>query len=335
MVYLKENSPENSIVNTWWPPGHFIKAMANRRVTFDGASINKPQAYWIANMYLSQSEDEAIGYARMLNNSGNQAVEYFQNELEMPLSTADFLLKQIVGVDELKARVLLSRVLTNKKHIENIIALTHSRPDPSYIMIYNEFVENNPQLAFIGRWNFKQIEKINANPELMAQVPDANSDEYIDFLWDLNGGQIKYSGILPLISKKDNLLSFQDNVAIDTNSMTCIIGSKKYGSGIPRSMFYLDGNQVIEKKFPNATLSYSVILDQSGPKETVALMNQDLANSLLMRLYFFDGAGFKYIKPFHKTSDLTRRTEIMTFEINWEKYYRDFIERVIEIRKNN
>ena len=39
------DNPENSIITTWWPPGHFIKSMAQRRVTFDGATINFPQAY--------------------------------------------------------------------------------------------------------------------------------------------------------------------------------------------------------------------------------------------------------------------------------------------------
>ena len=41
---IKNETPENSVINTWWSPGHFIKAMSNRRVTFDGATINFPQS---------------------------------------------------------------------------------------------------------------------------------------------------------------------------------------------------------------------------------------------------------------------------------------------------
>ena len=32
MGMIKNNTEEDSIINTWWPPGHFIKAIANRRV---------------------------------------------------------------------------------------------------------------------------------------------------------------------------------------------------------------------------------------------------------------------------------------------------------------
>ncbi|MBZ0165703.1 MAG: dolichyl-diphosphooligosaccharide--protein glycosyltransferase subunit STT3, partial [Candidatus Omnitrophica bacterium] len=46
LVDIAEGTPQNSIINSWWPPGHFIKATARRRVTFDGATINFPQAYW-------------------------------------------------------------------------------------------------------------------------------------------------------------------------------------------------------------------------------------------------------------------------------------------------
>ena len=51
LLKVQEISPEESIINAWWPPGHFIKAIAHRRVTFDGATINFPQAYWMANVF--------------------------------------------------------------------------------------------------------------------------------------------------------------------------------------------------------------------------------------------------------------------------------------------
>ena len=47
MQEIERRTPQNSIINAWWPPGHFIKATGKRRVTFDGATINHPQAYWL------------------------------------------------------------------------------------------------------------------------------------------------------------------------------------------------------------------------------------------------------------------------------------------------
>ena len=41
LTKIKTDSPADSIVNTWWAPGHFIKAIAHRSVPFDGASMTK------------------------------------------------------------------------------------------------------------------------------------------------------------------------------------------------------------------------------------------------------------------------------------------------------
>ena len=46
-------------------------------------------------------------------------------------------------------------------------------------------------------------------------------------------------------------------------------------------------------------------------------MDPRLAKSLLIRLYFFDGAGLKIFKPILHESDLPGRTEISLFEVDW------------------
>ncbi|MFT5388137.1 MAG: hypothetical protein ACI9F2_000098 [Lysobacterales bacterium] len=334
LTHIKNNTPTDSIINTWWSPGHFIKAIAQRRVTFDGASINYPQAYWMSNIYLSPSENEALGYLRMLNNSANQAADYLHEEIGMPVSTAVYVIKQIVKVDELQARVILSKVIKDRNIINTLITMTHTKPPPTYLMIYNEFVEKNVQLGFIGRWNFKKIEEINKNPELLAQVPNRNSKKYVDFLWEMSGGQIKYSGPLAQISKIKNNLIFEENVQVDLVSMHCLISSNTYGKGTPQSIFFEKDNKVIEKKLVGANLNYSVMLSRDNTKYTVTLLDTALAKSTMMQLYLYKGAGFKYIKPFYETSDLTQRTEIQIYKVDWDAYYTDFVNRIKQIQRN-
>ncbi len=317
LLNIDKNTPPNSIINTWWPPGHFIKAIAHRRVTFDGASINYPQAYWISNFFLSQTEEEALGILRMLNNSANQATEYLHEELGLPLSTSILILKKIIQHDKTTARVLLNQILKKKEYIDPLLKLTHATPPPSYCLVYKEFVENNLQLKFIGGWNFKEIEAINKNPERLAAVPKRNSQEYIDFLWNLAGGPYKYSGPLAQINRKENTLLFKNNITVDLDKMACKIDSPKYGQGIPTSLFYLKDNTIIEKKLPNATLAYSVILYQKNNTYHTVLADQPLANSLLMKLYFFQGKSLKHFKLFSNESDLTKRTKILVFKVNW------------------
>ena len=102
--------------------------------------------------------------------------------------------------------------------------------------------------------------------------------------------------------------------------MNVEIDSKKFGKGIPYSIFYLKDGLVTEKKFSDATLRYSAVLSKKDGTYTCILADRQLAGSLLFHLYYFEGKGLQYIKPFLKESDMTKRTQIYGFEVDWEKY---------------
>jgi len=318
---IKQKTPPDSIVNTWWPPGHFIKAMADRRVTFDGATINKPQAYWLANVFLATDEQKALGILRMLNDSANLATEYLQ-EIGIPLSKAVHLLKDITPLNEAKAKAKIGSFLTPQQ-TDHLLSLTHKPPPPSYLLIYNEFVESNIQLSFVGNWNFEESERLNRDPQFIAKLPSKNSPEYISFLWKMAGGRPRYSEPLNLLGQHQNILLFAENVQIDLNDMICKINSPKFGVGTPLSIFYEKDGRMAEKVFPGANLPYSVLYSDHDGAPQCILMDRNIAKSLLMQLYYFDGKGLRYLRPVVKETDLTRRTQIDVYEVDWEKFRQD------------
>ena len=324
LLQIKEKTPKNSIITTWWPPGHFIKSIAERSVTFDGATINVPQAYWVSNIFLSQNETQALGLIRMLNNSGNKASDFLVKERGFKLSTSIALLKLITGLPPIKAAIALSTVFNDANSINQLLELTHKTPPPSYILIYNEFVENNLQLKFIGKWNFAELEKINKDPELIKKVPNRNSDQYVQFLWELVGGAYKYSGILNQVDANHSRVIFDENITINLKTKECDIRSNTYGKGTPLSIIYLENNELKEKLIKNPTLSYSVLLLKSRDDTyNCILLDRPLAKSLLVHLYFFEGKGLKYFKPFIKETDLTGRTKISVYEVDWRRYSKE------------
>jgi len=318
LLYIHRHTPPDSIINTWWPPGHFIKAIAQRRVTFDGATINKPQAFWLAQVFLSDTEQKALGLLRMLNGSANDATDYLL-ELGTPLSETVPLLKQITAVDRDTARILLKDRLPPDEQ-EHLLGLTHAQPPPSYLMITNDLIQSHILISFAGRWDIRKAELINQDKALLKKIPRYASKDYISFLWDMAGGYPRYSGILSPVAQDGEKVLFTDNVICHLAQKECVVNSPTYGKGIPRFIHYVENGDIVEKEIPQGTLNYSVLLIHSPGGLQCALMDNYLARSLLMRLYFFPEAHFKYIEEFHRTQDLTGRTQIYTFEINWEKY---------------
>ena len=105
--------------------------------------------------------------------------------------------------------------------------------------------------------------------------------------------------------------------------MTCTINSKTFGKGIPQSIFYIQDNKYIEKNLPGGNLSFCVVFIKGESNNQAILLDRQLANSMLIRLYFFNGVGLKYFKPLVSESDMTKRTVIKAFEVDWKKFNED------------
>ena len=321
LAKLREETPQNSVIDTWWSPGHFVKAVARRRVSFDGATIRGDIAYWLNRAYLSQTEQEALGILRMLNTSSNNAAQFLQGR-GWPLSRAVPFLQQALQLDRNQARALYSSTMTTQE-ANTLLSMTHGIPPPSYMLIYNEIVDGNVLLGYIGKWDFKKIEALNSNPEALKQIPSKGSKNYMDFLWGLVGGPFRQGTPQAPIGQNSTKLLYPDGITIDTADMSVQIDSRQYGHGIPESIFYSDGNTIQEKKQENATLHYSVIFYQNGNESPrCVLMDRILANSLLMKLYYFEGKGLTHFKPFAKEADLTGRTKIYIYEIKWPESFK-------------
>ncbi len=81
------------------------------------------------------------------------------------------------------------------------------------------------------------------------------------------------------------------------------------------SVFYLKDGAVVEHENPEGNLNYSVVLYQEDGQYVARLMDHALANSMIMKLYYFDGKGLQYFKPLILSHDLTGRTRIKVFKV--------------------
>src|SRR5208282_3805405 len=107
-----------------------------------------------------------------------------------------------------------------------------------------------------------------------------------------------------LIARSDDQLIFRENLAVDLGTMDATVKSPQYGQGRPLSVFYLKDGAVTEHVNPDGNLNYSVVLYQEDGQYVARLMDRLIANSLIMKLYYFDGAGLQYFKPLVLRHDL-------------------------------
>ncbi|MCU0666228.1 MAG: hypothetical protein MUF05_03925 [Candidatus Omnitrophica bacterium] len=320
MQKIKKLTPENSIINTWWCPGHFITAVAKRRVVADGASQQEPQTYWIANALLSNSEELSLGILRMLDLSGNKALEYLEYEHGMIVSDATSLLKKILPLNQQEADAVLASEGFTPEEKTTILRMTHQTPFAAYIMVYTEMVDSYAALPYIGNWDFKKAEYLilNTQSNKNIRIPSRDSKDFLDFIFSLSGGLPACSPRYNEVARKDNKIRFENNFVLNIDTKEGFIISQKDGSIIqPKSIFYAENGQLQEKKYASSTLPYSVLLAENNNSYAIFLLDESVAKSFLFKLYYLKGKTLKHFTPVFTEESPTKDMVIMLYRINW------------------
>lgn len=332
LIKIKNNTPKNAILNSWWDYGDWIKTAAQRKVIFDGQSQNIPQAYWMANVLITKNEEEAIAILRMLNNGGNKAFEIIARNLHDPFASL-ILLKKVLLMDKEKARSILSEYLSQTDQEAALELIFGKPPSKAYFLVAYSMLQIMPSISFLGNWDFTKI--------YLASAPDkkdnGRSREYLEKS-GVNKEQIKkLSKELTLIRREDlsgwdsKRLSFyskllksqeKDGIVLFDNGLVYLPKEKSVYLYInnsyqrPKSLFIFNQGILGETVYPDSALDFSALIFKIKQDYYALMLDCELARSIFVRLYFLNGAGLKYFKPF--IQEQAGLEYIRVFEIGWE-----------------
>ena len=339
---IKNNSTEQAIITSWWDFGHWFKALADRPVTFDGASQNVPQAHWVGRALLTPDEDEAVGILRMLDCGANRAFEAINNETDDIHRSVDMLHKIII-MDKEDAKKELSSHFSEKT-AENVLKYTHCQPPEGFFITSEDMVGKAGVWAHFGSWDFEKAKiwrdyrRKGHDEAIEGLIEEFNysrdkAESIYNELQSLPGDSEANTWISPWpgyaavssCSKNTNtsiLCSFnlqnqQVNFKINITEEDAFIETSK-GPVYPTSFVYVDRNgQFREKKYQNNTLPYSLALAVKTDGISGILVYPQLASSMFTRLFYFDGAGIEHFDLFDYQRDPTG-LEIYTWKIDWD-----------------
>lgn len=327
LVNVREKTPEDSIINSWWPPGYFITGVAHRRVTADGGTQHFHETYWMARVLMAEDEREAAGILRMLNLSGDDAFGFLtQAGIKIP-DAVDLILK-IVRADRTVAFRELPAVL-NVKQKNSLLDLTHGsgKMPSSYVLVYNDLVEQNLAVSVMAQWNFRKAAKIQdqrrkGSRGVLGALGKNTSSGYIQDLLSVSGEFAKYTPAVPLAQREGNFLFFGNGVRVDLFSKDAhiLIPAKKV-EGRPASLFYIDQGKLVEKIFQGDRVNASVLFFEDGGTFYCVIADARLIRSLLFRLYYLKGQGLVFFKPLIEEGSLSGGTVVRVFELDRKKLF--------------
>ncbi|MBN1586716.1 MAG: hypothetical protein JW937_04725 [Candidatus Omnitrophica bacterium] len=189
---IREKTPEDSIIVTWWPPGHFVRSLAERRVFADGQTLYIPAYYWLARVFMAQTEAEACGILRMLANGGPQTIEFLTGHgIEIP--EAIDLLNKVLPLERPQAARRLAKQF-NQTDRQKFLDLTHGKGPlpPTYVLLFNSMVEKNQSMALMARWDFHKAFELWPQP---SDTPSllSNRAGYLKTVSEISGPAYQFS----------------------------------------------------------------------------------------------------------------------------------------------
>lgn len=161
LEYIKHNSEEDAIINSWWDFGHWFKAIADRAVTFDGASQNAPQAHWIGKTLLTDDEEIAVGILRMLDCGSNKAFDKLDKSIQDIPESVD-ILNHIIVEDKEKAAEILADHGLDERQIQDVLENTHCDPPEDFFIASEDMIGKSGVWGHFGSWDFYKAQMYQA-----------------------------------------------------------------------------------------------------------------------------------------------------------------------------
>jgi hypothetical protein len=305
---LNEDTPHDTIINSWWDFGDWFKVVAKRRVIFDGQSQDKPQAYWMAKALLSHNETESVGILRMLNNGGNKAFEIIDEYIKDPLRSM-LLLESLVVLESGKARDILSDFLPAFA-VDKVIMLLFDEPGNAYFVVDDSMVYKIGAISYLGNWNFSKV-------YIVQNFLKEEKDKILDYLIRLGKNKqemqrlyqeafliapkdqeswisrpVQFYGLPVKGHLKDGLVYFENDVLYNPKEKSVYTS----GGKVPQSLFIYKDGRMQEVVYSNANMAFSILVYETKDGFLAVPMDRELAASLFVRLYFLRGKGLNHFK---------------------------------------
>ncbi|MBI4150517.1 hypothetical protein HY492_00145 [Candidatus Woesearchaeota archaeon] len=335
LTSIRDASQPTAIITSWWDFGHHFKYLADRRVTFDGASQNEPMAHWVGKILLTDDEELAVGLLRMLDCGSTKAFDVLDKEIK----DASITVKRIyetVRLPKDQAAKLLREHGISESTITEYLNYTHCTPPEAFFIASGDMIGKGGVWAHFGSWNFdradiwvyaRTLPRNEAIPFIMnnSDVDETTAEQLYDDVIAITSEQEgnawiapwpNYNGDIYGCDKNGDTLNCDNGITIDLQTHDVTIptqGEQKR----PTVFAYPTATGVELKRYSENTVPFSLTLIPRGESYGLVLANDELAASMFTRMYYLQGHGLKYFKPFNVQRDASGLL-IYTYQVDWD-----------------
>ena len=335
LVRIHDETPADSVINSWWDFGHWFKTVTGRHVLFDGMTQNSPYAFWTARVLLSDDEEAAVRVLKMLDGADNKGVDLLVKKLGR-VDVAVRLAETVLALGPDKARAELGKAL-RPGDVDAVMPLLFPRSaPPAYFILSQDMLDKVAAITFIGNWDFGKVDmwfrrkkmnvgefidyarrEHNLTPEqaLATNLEVSTLGEKAARSWfsNIQG----YRSDLRSSEAWQDLWMFENGLVVDwPKKRAYVLSGYSDMRGVPKSLQYMEGGAFHEEPQPDAKLDFSALIIRKDKEIKGVLLPAELGRSLLIRLYLMKGEGLKRFRLWAEETDPDGNS-IYVYEILW------------------
>ena len=299
LTWIRDNTPQDSVLASWWDFGHLFTAVAQRQVVFDGGSQNNMRAYWIGNALASPNQDLSAGILRMLANSGEDASNTLDLYTKNTTKSVE-ILNAILPMDRTQANSALTGTYgLDQQQANSVLDKTHpAKTKPVYLILSSDMLSKAAWWAYFGSWNFDNQTSVHYSyyPSQSKVEQVAGREFTLGFENgvvavatnnnETNGTAMSFAYLDQTKLNKSVNMSTQEDKERMVNEMVDGTGNELIK---PHKLLVIDNNQLSQRIVnENSNMSIMAIHQSDGSYFTV-LFDSRLEDSTFTKLYLESG----------------------------------------------
>jgi len=298
LIWIKNNTPSNTVITSWWDYGHLFAAVADRGVTFDGGTQNSPRAYWVGKALLTNNETLSAGILTMLSTTGDLGPLTMDNYTKSTGKSVEILDKTL-GVDKATAlTIMTSQYGLTQEQAQNMVQYTHpDNPTPDVLITSSDMVGKAGWWTYFGNWNFQtnSSQSYSYVPGQGVIVPNnetglSNNTTVLlaenAIVAEIVGNNVT-AGIINVNELKNQNMSTSEMI----NKLLAGVQGNNTLVIKPHKLIVVQDNNVTQNDVVSADSPYSIIIVKTNGTYMTYLMNKELEDSIFTKLYLLRGQG--------------------------------------------
>ena len=266
MICIRETTPEDTAIVSWWDKGYFMQYKARRRAITDGGTSNGAVYYYLGKALLGEDPARMAGIFRMLETSAVSPVDDLVRAGAGQAEAAEYLLRT-ASLSREEARETEPPVPLTEEQLSGLLDKTHpEKKVPLLLVLSEDMLWKTDAISYYGFWDVNTL----SQTETTYCIPGI-------------GSAALSPGKETAFSLKNSSLTVK--VRMDPIGLVqASVGRAGETFSPGRTVRWKDGT-----KFQDLRLSGdgpAVILAENEGRTSVLVCSQNLCDSMLIRLFF-------------------------------------------------